>query len=118
MSKKEEFKEFVKTKPELASYVNNGEMTWQKFYEMYDLYGDDRSVWDKFSKVVNPGTNASLSGLTDLVKNIDLNSIQSHINTAQKALGFIQELTTKNAASKVISKGPTVPRPINKFFED
>ncbi len=118
MSKKEEFKEFVKTKPELASYVNNGEMTWQKFYEMYDLYGDDRSVWDKFSKIVTPSTNASLSGLTDLVKNIDLNSIQSHINTAQKALGFIQELTTKNAAGKVISKGPTVTRQINKFFED
>ncbi len=116
MTKKEEFKEFVKTKPELADYVNKGEMTWQKFYELYDLYGNDRSIWSKFGKMLP--NNSSLSGLTDLVKNIDLNSIQSHINTAQKALGFIQELTSKNAAGNIISKGPTVPRPINKFFED
>ncbi len=118
MSKKEEFKAFVKTRPELIDYVNKGDMTWQKFYEMYDLYGDDRNVWNKFSKVPSTVQSPSLSGLTDLVKNIDLNSIQSHINTAQKALGFIQDLTTKNAAGKIITKGPTVPRPINKFFED
>jgi hypothetical protein len=114
MTKKEEFKEFVRTKPELADYVNSGEMTWQKFYEMYDLYGTDRGVWDKFNKTNGP----SLNGLKDLVKNVDLNSIQNHINTAQKALGFIQELTGKGAVGKALPKGPAVPRPINKFFED
>ena len=36
--KQEEFKNFVRTKPELIKYVQNGKMTWQKFY---DLYGTD-----------------------------------------------------------------------------
>ena len=39
--KQEEFKNFVRTKPELIKYVQNGKMTWQKFYELYDLYGTD-----------------------------------------------------------------------------
>ena len=30
MSNKEEFKLFVKSHPELISFVKNGEMTWQK----------------------------------------------------------------------------------------
>ena len=43
--KQEEFKNFVRTKPELIKYVQNGKMTWQKFYEMYDLYGEDNIVY-------------------------------------------------------------------------
>ena len=37
---KEEFKLFVSSHPELIKYVNKNEMTWQKFYDMYSLYGD------------------------------------------------------------------------------
>ena len=48
--KKEEFKEFVKNNPKLITFVKNNEMTWQKFYEMYDLYGADNKVWDKYIK--------------------------------------------------------------------
>ena len=41
MSKLEEFKNFVKDNPKLINYVKNNEMTWQKFYEMYDIYGKE-----------------------------------------------------------------------------
>ena len=41
MSKKDEFKHFASLHPELNEYVRNGEMSWQKFYEMYDIYGED-----------------------------------------------------------------------------
>lgn len=119
MASKDAFKEFVKARPVLADYVNKGDMTWQKFYEMYDLYGEDRSIWDKyqtFAASTSNGTN--LNKLSDLVKNVDMDSIQSHINTAQKALGFIQDLTTKDASKIISPKGPITPRPINKFFED
>ena len=34
---KEEFKGFVQKNPKLIEYVRNNEMTWQKFYELYDL---------------------------------------------------------------------------------
>ena len=31
-----------------------------------------------------------------MVKKIDMESVQKHINTAQKALGIVQELTSNN----------------------
>ena len=45
---KEEFKLFVKKRPELINYVNNGKMTWQKFYEQWYLYGEVEAVWSKY----------------------------------------------------------------------
>ena len=56
--------------------------------------------------------------ITDIVKNIDMDSVQKHINTAQKALGLVQELTGKGTSSVGSAKAPVNPRPINKFFED
>ena len=50
---KESFKEFVKKRPELASYVEDNTMTWQKFYELYDLYGEDDSIWNDFTSTSN-----------------------------------------------------------------
>ena len=39
--KKEEFKQFVRQNPGLIKYVKSGEMSWQKYYEIYDLYGEN-----------------------------------------------------------------------------
>ena len=47
-----------------------------------------------------------------------MESVQKHINTAQKALGLVQELTGKGAGISEAVKGPVSPRPLNKFFED
>ena len=33
---KENFKAFARIHPELANHVLNGEVTWQKLYELYD----------------------------------------------------------------------------------
>ena len=46
--KKEEFKQFAKENPKLIKFVKNNEMTWQKFYEMYDLYGKDENIWKDY----------------------------------------------------------------------
>lgn len=125
MTKKEEFKNFVKTKPYLIKYVENNEMTWQKFYEIYDLYGADEKVWEKYlsqdRNLKNLNVSEGLNKLTNLVKNMDLDSIKSHINTAQKAIDLVQDLTLKKGLDKTtlnINKGPSSPRPLNKFFED
>ena len=45
MDKKEEFKAFVRKNPILIKYVKNNEMNWQKFYEIYDIYGETHEVW-------------------------------------------------------------------------
>ncbi len=115
--KQEEFKNFVRTKPELIKFVQNGEMTWQKFYEIYDLYGSDEKVWNKY---ILDDRDSSISKITNMVKNVDMDSIKSHINTAQKAIDFVSDLTKKNPVSTVdsLTKGPVSPRPLNKFFED
>ncbi|MFI3260421.1 MAG: spore coat protein YlbD [bacterium] len=117
MDKKEEFKEFIKSRPELIDFVKNGSMSWQKFYEIYDLYGGERGVWDKYTVSEN-STEQSAPKLTDLMKGINMESIQEHIGTAQKALGFVQELASTGKTPSVSPKGPSVPRPINKFFGD
>ncbi len=109
---KEQFKEFVKTKPELADYVLDGTMTWQKFYELYDLFGSDDSIWNRYTK-------KSKSSFSDFVSNIDVDAIQKHIESAQKALSFVSELTSKggsDVASKVAEAASE--RPISKIFGD
>jgi len=118
MSKKEEFREFIKSKPELVEYIKSNEMTMQKFYEIYDVYGNDESAWKAYERKDN--TNSiSMPKFTDIVKNINVDELQKHINTAQKALGVVEDLTSKgtNTISNVI-KGPLSSRPLNKFFED
>lgn len=109
---KELFKKFVSKNPSLAKYVNSGSMTWQKFYEMFDLYGEDSSVWNDY---LENGHN-NIGKINDLIKNVDVNSIKEHIDTAQKALDFVQELTGK--PTKTASSIVGAPRPLNKFFED
>ena len=41
------FKKFVKENPKLVNFVRNGDMTWQKFYELYDLYGPFHDIWNQ-----------------------------------------------------------------------
>ena len=55
-----------------------------------------------------------------MVKNVDVDSIKNHINTAQKAIDFVTDLTTKKETPSLgnLNKGPVAPRPLNKFFED
>ena len=119
MSNKEEFKLFVKSHPELISFVKNGEMTWQKFYETYSLYGKDDNVWNKYFKKEENETkeekeNIYFSDLIDMVKKVDLNSVQKNITNISKALGLVQSLITKDE----INTETYTPRPLYKKFED
>lgn len=119
MNKKEEFKAFARMHPELLNYVRNKEMTWQQFYEIYDIYGSDEEAWSTYFH--KTGTQAKsnvepLGAITEKLKNIDMNSIQEHIKTAQKALSLVSELTGKS--TPLTASVPKVPRPIDKFFED
>ena len=50
MTKKDAFKSFVRKNPNLIKYVRTGEMDWQKFYELYDLYGEDETAWSLYLK--------------------------------------------------------------------
>ncbi len=114
MDKKAEFKAFVGSHPELITFVRNKEMTWQDFYEIYDLYGTSESAWKKYLGNENTrGKEAILSDLTGLLKGVNLDSIQNHVNNAQKAINIIQELTKKTPEAL-----PKIERPITKFYGD
>jgi len=118
MANKEEFKNFVRKNPTLVNYVNNNEMTWQKFYEMYDMYGEANDVWKNYTDDVRAAQNgAGVLGAADLMKwfkNIDLDSVQNGVTSLQKMVGMIQEFGTKNNTKKEEYK----PRPLYKHFDD
>ena len=96
---KEQFKEFVKKNPILIKYVDSNEMTWQKFYEMYDLYGENDSVWDKYlesNKTKSISDITKTSAFTDFIaflKTINLDSLQEGIGSIQRVLGVFQDFS-------------------------
>ena len=119
MSKKEEFKSFVSKHPELINFVREKKNTWQDFYEIYDMYGEEESAWSRFKE---PDTSDDkrtlpLQELTSLVKNINMDNVQKYINNAQKAINVIQELTNKPTTNTNIVT-PKTPRAMDKFFGD
>jgi len=117
MDKLEEFRTFLKDNPSIINYLhNNKDSSIQKLYEIYDIYGKDLSIWKPYleEKRNNIKTDTNLK---NIFANIDMNSLQEHIKTAQKALGFIEELTTESA-KKVNNTIVSSPRPLDKFFGD
>ena len=45
MSKLDNFKKFVSIHPEFVDYIRNNNVSWQTFYELYDLYGEDEKIF-------------------------------------------------------------------------
>ena len=123
MSKVDDFKEFVKGNPSLIKYIKNGEMSWQKFYEIYDIYGEDNSVWNEYltttssnsSNNTNRSTSYHLEDIIKMAKNIDVNKVQDSLTSLQKTLSLFGEIL----GSKEVSKTSTYnPRPLYRKFED
>ena len=116
---KEEFKKFVKENPMLLKYVESKEKTWQEFYEMYDLYGNDNKIWEKYLNsnevIEKKDSTNSLNDFVSIFKNIDLDSLQKSIESIQRVLGVFQDITKSN---KEDVKKEYVPRPLYRHFED
>ena len=111
MDKKENFKEFISNHPELLNYIKNKEMTFQDFFEIYDIYGEDEATWSKYFK--EPGDDLRIKELSKVLKNINMDSIEHHVNNAQKVIGIIQELTKKSP--EVVN---AIDNPITKIYGD
>lgn len=123
MGKLELFKEFVKKNPSLLKHVNDKSMTWQSFFELYDLYGETDSVWDQYitrSEEINVANAAIPAGLgiADIFnwfKGMDLDAMQEGLNSVSRVLGVLQDLGGKEST---VSKPEYKPRPLYKHFED
>lgn len=113
-----EFKEFVKNNPSLYKYVKNQEMTWQKFYELFDLYGSDNEVWNdyiKVNKTVSTTTSSSFD-LLNWLKKFNLDEIQDGLNSVGRVVSVLQDLGTNNDSTN--AQSTYKPRPLYKHFED
>ena len=123
MGKVDEFKNFVRDNPILISYIKSGEMTWQKFYEIYDIYGGDDKIWNDYLTVKDSSGNNTKSSnifgnfesIVNTVKNIDVDKVQDGITSLQKALSLFGEILPGNSNNG----GSTYqPRPLYRKFED
>jgi len=94
-----QFKEFVKSNPKIIKEVRNGKATWQELYEDWYLLGQDDKRWE--AMLEENGTEAKktttdepkgdfLSNIMGMVKKMDPNQMQNHINSLSQALGAIQ----------------------------
>ena len=45
---KESFKLFAKNHPELAEKVLKDNVSWQKLYELYEIYGAESTIWNNY----------------------------------------------------------------------
>ena len=123
MAKINNFKLFVKNNPNLITYVKNNTMSWQKFYELYDLYGEDNNVWNEYlnkDTTVNTTKTESkksnkFSDILDMAKNLDTNKLQDGISSVQKAIGLIGDILVKDKKPDASTYNP---RPIYRRFDD
>ena len=124
MSKIDDFKLFVRENPKLINYVKENKMTWQKFYEMYDIYGKENEVWNEYLKneekqkeetTTKKSTIPSFNEIVNMAKNMDVEKVQEGITSLQKAISLFSDLFTKSDTNP----GNTyTPRPIYRSFED
>lgn len=120
---KETFKMFVRSNPRLLDYVKNNQMTWQKFYEMYDMYGENHSIWNDYLGAATISSASSISSKTigdtpikdifNMVKQMDLDTVRKGVDGLQKAVGLMQNLTSSRRGNTNYQA-----RPLYQHLED
>ena len=100
MSKLDNFKKFVSIHPEFVDYVKNNNTSWQSLFELYDMYGENSNIWNKYLKK----EEFDIKGLLNTLKNINLDSLEENITSIQKAVSLVKELTKPEEKEEVTSK--------------
>lgn len=110
---KETFKVFAQKHPELATSVLKEKTTWQKLYELYDIYGEKSTVWDSFIETRN--SKESIKDLFQTFKNLDMEQVQKGVASLQKTIGFLQDM---GLGSTQNTRTTYEPKPIYTYFDD
>ena len=83
-----------------------------------DMYGEESTVFDEVltkKNEVKESTSTSFKEITNLFRNIDLDTVQRSVNGLQKAVNLISEIVPKNNDEYIPDYEE---RPINKYYED
>ncbi len=124
---KETFKIFARSHPELATTVMRGETSWQKLYELYDIYGENNSIWDNYLSPIIRGETSSTTTMFqpntfkdffNTFKNIDLDSVQKGVTNLQKTVGLLQDIGLGSNPPQPSTRNTYEPRPMYRYFED
>lgn len=123
MASKEQFKLFVSRNPNFAKNVASGKTSWQKLYELYDLYGEENNIWNEYRNIENATVEAtsglSLKGILNSLKGINLDSLQENVSSIQKAVGFLEDLTRENPKKEEKKKKDKKDlEEIERFYSD
>ena len=126
MTNIDNFKSFVKKNPNLISYVRNGNMTWQKFYEIYDIYGEKSDIWDEYTrentinkipsvKKTDTTSGINFNNVINMIRNLDTDKVQEGITSMQKAISLFGDILVRD---KTDSSSTYQPRPVYRRFDD
>lgn len=105
MDKLQEFKSFIKTKPDVLDKIHNNEITWQQVYETYDLYGSNHSLFgateekevknETKSEEKTPFKTRSeyVNNALKMFQDVDMDKVTSNLQSIQKVMGIFGEIT-------------------------
>lgn len=96
----QKFKEFVKNNPPIIQEVRKGKATWQELYEDWYLLGEEDSRWEPYLSESKKTTNEKatekkvdwMSQVMGIVKTMDPNQVQNHLQNLSQAIGAVQGL--------------------------
>ncbi|KRG14139.1 YlbD family protein [Lederbergia galactosidilytica] len=101
-----EFKNFIQQHPHLIKAVRQEEYTWQELFEDWYLLGEDDPRWknEGTSKTENnekkeEDSKLSIGQITKILKNMDGNQLQQHIQQLSQAIGAVQGVLTQFSQS-------------------
>ena len=114
MNNLDNFKLFVKNNPTFATYIKDGSMSWQKFYELYDMYGEESTIWDEYRQ--EKKKSPTINEIVNMAKNIDMNKLQDGVNSLSKAVGLFSDLFASKSGNNATSTYK--PRAVYRRFED
>lgn len=125
------FKEFVRNNPKVIQEVRRGKASWQELYEDWYLLGEEDERWETIGS--DPDTESDkepektteskgdwMSNIMGMVKKMDPNQMQGHINNLSQALGAIQGVIAQFQGTNPASgpakpvEGPKHPFPFKK----
>ena len=92
----DDFKSFIRTIPSIKDEVVKGRYTWQQLYEFYVLYGEDDKMWEPYKK-----SQVDLTGIFDIIKNVDLDALSKSFEGIQKVLDLVSGFVVKEEPKNV-----------------